>query len=597
MNNRPSENNSVTLTAVAMAFLLSSMDANADAVTDWNKNTVLATKGATALSPALTGAASLALNSNVATRIEAIEARAVFDAINSIYQFSPKSSYYYQATHSVDKSIQNRSAIAATVQAAHDVLIGALPAANLAASKAWIDAQLAADLATVGVTDTANDPGVLAGKASAAAALLARSSDFSSIRTTYTPSTNLSVSADGKSVVPNATGNPGIGLWRPNNGGPGVVDTNTGAPTGFDVTGNIVPVAAADFNWKNVTLFSLSASERQKIIASVPSALVIGSDEYNKEIDFVKTHGAEYSKPGDRTPDQLLQALYYNSDSEIFVNEVARISSLDHGLTLLQNAQLFAALDSALADARIATWQVKYNLSFWRPISAINAKPDGSISDYTWKPLAATPAHPSASASHSATGAAGAEILRSFYKSDNIKQDGSPVTLTSLPWLIGTNNGTGKLSDSAKVGSQDGTTRQVDTFSKFQLENGRSRLYLGVHYGNDDYQGQSLGLKVATTIVSSKTDPAKSALRPYVGNKNVANSLNIKNIFVSNSDFSGFFGRADNQRSANRGETKMFIMLPRRARAGRATLGCCASNVRRWAARHPESPQSHLRAR
>ena len=137
--------------------------------------------------------------------------------------------------------------------------------------------------------------------------------------------------------------------------------------------------------------------------------MVIGSDEYNKEIDFVKTHGAEYSKPGDRTPDQLLQALYYNSDSEIFVNEVARISSLDHGLTLLQNAQLFAALDSALADARIATWQVKYNLSFWRPISAINAKPDGSISDYTWKPLAATPAHPSASASHSATGAAGAE--------------------------------------------------------------------------------------------------------------------------------------------------------------------------------------------
>jgi hypothetical protein len=520
--------------AIAMASSFLAYQASADTVTDWNKYTIWATKGA--ISPA-TGTASIAQNSNVATRIEAIEARAVFDAVNAIHHFSANS-YYFSSP--VPAGISANSAAAAAAQAAHDVLLGTLPNpanGSWAATRAWLDSQLASDLAALGVLGT--DPGIAIGQAAAAAAIAARADDFSAIRTTYTPSTNLSVSATG-TVVPNATGNPGVGFWRPSNGGAGVIDPITGAPTGFDASGAIQAAAGIDFNWKNVTPFSLSTLTKQLLVATVPPSLKVGSDEYNAELAFVKTHGQDSANPGDRSHDQTLQALFYKADAEIFVNEAARLASANRNLTLDQNAKLFAVLDNALADARIAAWQSKYDLAFWRPITAINANSDGSVSDYTWKPLAATPSHPSSTGGHSSTVAAGAEVLRAFFKSDKINKTGAPVTLTTLPWLIGTNNGTGNV-DPLVFGS-NATTRKVGTFSQLQLENGRSRIYLGVHFGNDDYQGQILGLTVADAIIKAKTDPATADLSVSWGNPSIPNKKHLKSILISDSANSGFFG-------------------------------------------------------
>ncbi len=523
-----------TLT-VAIAASLVALETAADTVTDWNKYTILATKGAT--SPTV-GTAGIAQNSNVATRIEAIEARAVFDAVNAINHFSADSYYYSSATPA---GVTANSAAAAAAQAAHDVLLGTLPnpiSGSWTPTRNWLDSQLASDLAALGVSNS--DPGLAIGQAAAAAAIAARAEDFSAIRTTYTPSTNLSVSG-GATVVANASGNPGIGLWRPSNGGAGVNDPVTGAPTGFDGSGVIQAAAAIDFNWKNVTPFSLTTLKKQQLVAAVPPSLIVGSDEYNAELDFVKTHGQSSANPGSRTNDQTLQALYYKSDAELFINEAARIASASRGLTLNQNAKLFAVLDNALADARIAAWQSKYDLTFWRPITAINANPDGSVSDYTWKPLAATPSHPSNTGGHSATVSAGTEILRAFFKSDRIKKNGAPATFTTLPWLIGTNNGTGKANP--LINGSDATTRNVASFSQLQLENGRSRIYLGVHFGNDDYQGQTLGLSVADAIIRSKTDPAAADLHIFWGNNpSVAHIKNLKSILISDSTNSGLFG-------------------------------------------------------
>lgn len=530
MNIRPAKNRfSLTRIACAIAASLAASTAFADAVTDWNLYTALATKGAT--SPT-TGTASIALNSNLASRIDAIAARAVFDAVNSINQFSTKS-YYYAGTPSVAPTANSASAAAA--QAAHDVLVGTLPNnANWTATRTWLDSQLSSDLAALGV-NAATDAGVIAGQAAAAAALAARVGDNSAIVTTYTPSTNIT----GTGGV-NATGNPGIGLWRPSNGGAGVVDPNTGAPTGFDAAGAIVPAAGITFNWKNITPFSLSNLEKQKLVALVPPSLKVGSDEYNAELAFVQSHGQEFSSPGSRKPDQLLQALYYKADAELFTNEAARIASVARGLSLNQNAKLFAALDSALADARIAAFQSKYDLTFWRPITAINADASGAATTYNWKPLGTTPSHPSSTAGHSTTVAAGAEILRAFFQSDSIVPGNAPVTLTIPAWLIGTNNGTGKLAVS--INGKDGTSRDVSTFTQAQLENGRSRLYLGVHYGQDDFQGQTLGLSVADQIINAQTDPAIKGLSVYKGNSSVATGANLRNIFVNNASVSGFFG-------------------------------------------------------
>ncbi len=525
-----------TRIAIGVTLALSSAYVHADAVTNWNLYSILATKGANS---SVGGNKSIALNSNVATRIHAIEARAVFDAVNAIKQFSPKGCYYTSPV--AQAQVTAKSAEIAVAQAAHDVLLGTLPNnADWAPTRSALDAALASNIATLGVAS--NDPGISAGKAAATAALAARSADFSQIRTTYTPSTNLAINTTvtPNTVVPNATGNPGVGVWRPSNGAAGVVDPITGAPTGFNANGEIQAAAAIDFNWKNVTPFSLTTAKKQQLVAQVPPALKIGGTEYLQELEFVKTHGQDSAHAGKRTDDQLLQALFYKSDAEIFTNEAARIASQARNLTLEQNARLFAALDNALADARIAAWQSKYDLSFWRPISAINADASGNVASYDWKPLATTPSHPSNTGGHSTTVSAGVEILRSAFGSDSILPSNATVTLTTPSWLIGTNNGTGQLK--TPINGKDGTSRDVKTFTQLQLENGRSRIYLGVHYANDDYQGQSLGLAVADTILSEQKDPAIIGLNPFKGNASVATSNNLNALFVADSANSGFFG-------------------------------------------------------
>lgn len=527
MKNLSSKINPVALKRIAVATLaLSSAGAYADTVTDWNYFSTLALKAATSTT---TGTASLAQNSNVSTRIEAIEARAVFDAVNAINHFSPSSYYYVAATPSGTTA---NSAAAAAAQAAHDVLVGALPS-SLASTKTWLDGQLASSLAALGVS--AIDPGIAAGKAAAAAALAARASDGSAIRTTYIPSTNISASGTATDA-----GNPGIGFWRPTNSAAGAIDPTTGAPTGFSSAGAIQPQAAIDFNWKNVTPFSLTTLKKQQLVAAVPPAARVGGAEYLAEVAFVQSHGQEASAPTQRSNDQTLQALYYKQDAELFINEAARIGSQLRGYTLNQNAKLFAALDSALADARIAAWQSKYDLALWRPITAINADSTGNVTSYTWKPLAATPSHPSGTAGHSTTIAAGAQILRSFFGSDSIDPSGNPVTLTTPSWIIGTNNGTGKLSSS--INGADGTTRTVSSLSQLQLENGQSRLFLGVHFGNDNYQGQTLGLAVADAIINTHADPAVAGVANFIGGANVASTPHLYTILTSDSANSGFFG-------------------------------------------------------
>jgi len=528
--------------ALAVAATLSATQAFADAVTDWNEYTLLATKGATSLS---TGDKKIALNSNVATRLHAIEARAVFDAVNAADHFSPQS-YDYDGSASPGGLTAN-SAAAAAAQAAHDVLLGALPTTEAwNSTRAWLNDRLASDLSAWGVGN--NDPGIAIGQAAAAAALAARQGDNSTPRTTYTPSTNLFVNESG-AVAPNATGNPGVGVWRPSNGKAGDIDPIIGAPTGFG-GGVIQPSEAIDFNWKNVTPFSLSPLKKQQLVAAVPPSLKVGGAEYLQEVAFVKTHGQDSAHPGNRSDDQLLQALYYKADAEVFVNEAARTASAARNLTLDQNAKLFAALDNALADTRIAAWQSKYDLVFWRPITAINADASGAVASYAWKPLATTPSHPSSTSGHSATVAAGAEILRAFFHSDKIVPNNAPVTLTTLPWLIGTNNGTGLLQ--SPLDGQDGTTREVSTFSELQLENGQSRIYLGVHFGIDNYQGQSLGLAVADAIINAHQDPAVKDLAVYQGGRNVASARNLYALLARNPAASGFFGFVEDKAENNK---------------------------------------------
>jgi hypothetical protein len=223
----------------------------ADAVTDWNEFSVRATKGWNGA----TGA-GVTLDSNLSTRIEAIAARAVFDAVNSIDHFSPHG-YFDLARH-------DGSAAAAAAQAAHDVLLAQLPdpAADSTAdvrwsqTRSWLDTQLAGDLAVLGVSST--DGGIAAGKEAATAANAARKLDNATPVTAY-----------GAALVPAA--NPGVGLWRQSNAGAAFVNPATNAPTGFDATGTVIQGRpGVDLNWRDVTPFSLSPRQKVALVGDVP---------------------------------------------------------------------------------------------------------------------------------------------------------------------------------------------------------------------------------------------------------------------------------------------------------------------------------------
>ena len=371
----------LTALAVAAAVTLAASTASADAVTDWNDHAVKATKGFNG-----TTGAGVALGSNPATRIEAIAARAVFDAVNAVDHFSPRG-YHYNASHT-------GSAPAAAAQAAHDVLLSLLPnpAADAAADarwtqvRLWLDTALADTLAGLGVA--AGDGGIAAGQAAAAAAVAARALDNSGPATTY-----------GAALVP--TSNPGIGLWRQSNAA-GAVNPATGAPTGFDAAGVIQGRPGADLNWRDVTPFSLTPRQKAALVADVPLPPAIGGYEYAREVDFLRRLGQDTSVV--RSADQTAQALYYKQDAEVFVYEAARLASAARGLSLDHNAKLFALLANAVVDARIAAWGSKYEQKFWRPITVLNADASGAVTNgyAAWRPLAATPSHPSNTSGHSA---------------------------------------------------------------------------------------------------------------------------------------------------------------------------------------------------
>jgi len=330
-------------------FALQPKPANADVIVQWNLITVKTTKIAKQ-------------NSNLASRTEAIEAIAVYDAVNSIKHIGTP--YHYNVEPSGPASAQ-----AAVVQAAHDVLVNYFPAQRPA-----LDSALTNSLQ--GITDGPVNAGREVGAAAAADIIALRANDGSSPLTTYA-----------------GPEKPGVGAYRPTPGkfAPGI-----------------------DVEWGNVKPFLLKSGKQ--FLPVPPPA--IGSAEYKKALAEVNELGE--IKSTKRTEDQTHIAQFYKQDAELTVNEGARLLAVSHGTTLEENALIFVLVDIAEADARIEIWGGKYKYLAWRPVTALNAEADGSVKAYTtWAPLITTPAHPSYPSGHSATVTAGYEVLKKFFGDKN----------------------------------------------------------------------------------------------------------------------------------------------------------------------------------
>lgn len=260
--------------------------------------------------------------------------------------------------------------------------------------------------------------------------------------------------------------------------------------------------------WGSVDTFAIS-SAASYLPATTPP---LDSAQYAASYNEVKELGSVNSST--RTADQLEAGIFWAYDRvglgtpmTLFSSVLETVSSQENN-SFADNVKLYAQASVALADAGIVAWQSKFDEEFWRPVTAIrDGDIDGNdltIGDASWTAIGApdgsgnvvgfTPPFPTYISGHATFGAALFGTLQNFYGTDDIS-----FTLESRELEI-------LIADPALESQYglnlDDAKRTFNSFSEAQIENGRSRVYLGIHFDFDDLIGQEVGQAVAASVVS-----------------------------------------------------------------------------------------------
>lgn len=370
---------------------------------------------------------------------------AVFEAVNSI-------EHAYHPYVAFLPAPADASKEAAAAAAAHGVMLSLFPVAATS-----LNSKYAARLALIPNSQAKTD-GIAVGQAAAAACIALRANDGSQDVDPYTFGSN-----------------PGDYI-----------------PTPPNFSGLCNP------EWKDVTPFCMSDGALFRSTGplgySVMSDL-LESAGYADQLNEVKDVGARVS--ASRTAEQERIAYFWANDlngtykppGHLFY--ITQVVSADQGLTLLQNARLFALVALAMGDAGIVAWDMKYatDIDLWRPVSAIRAADtDGNpltAGDPSWLPLNAfSPPFPAYVSGHATFGAAHAGVMAEFFGTDDITftVDSEDPYYNALP-VHG--------------------PRTFHKFSDAAWENALSRVYLGVHFRFDATDGNIAGLALGHAVGQS----------------------------------------------------------------------------------------------
>lgn len=233
-------------------------------------------------------------------------------------------------------------------------------------------------------------------------------------------------------------------------------------------------------HWGFVTPFGLESGSAFR----PPGPPALGSETYARDYNLVKELGAANSVT--RTAEQTEIARFWSDFSYTVTppghwNQIAAQVAETMGLSLAENARLFALLNIAMADSAIAVWDAKYEFNLWRPVTAIQqGDADGNdltMGDPGWLPLLSTPSFPEYVSGHSAFSSAAAEVLSTLFGTDEIA---FTIGSDALP----------------------GVTRSYRSFHEAAEEIGMSRIYGGIHFLSGDLDGLALGEQIGEYIGS-----------------------------------------------------------------------------------------------
>jgi hypothetical protein len=349
---------------------------------------------------------------------------AVYDAVNAVTRTHE---YYLTDVRPVPEA----SPTAAAAAAAHRVLIALYPR-----QKRTLDDALTASLAEV--AGQGRESGAQLGEFVADRVLEWRQGDGSDNAGKYVPKT-------------------GLGMWR---------------PTGPDFRPALLP------EWSRVRPFAVRDVGRFR----PPGPPPLGSPAYVAAFREVRSLGSRDSRT--RTAEQSDIAFFWADDVGTSTppghwNRIAQEASRGRGLSLAENARLFALLNISLADAALVCWSCKFSFELWRPITAIRESSEDAVAaapaDPEWIPLLTTPPFPAYTSGHSTFSGAGAAALARYFGTDRVS---FTTTSEGLP----------------------GVRRSFETFSAAAAEAGMSRIYGGIHWQHDNVDGLAIGRAVGEYV-------------------------------------------------------------------------------------------------
>src|SRR6266568_1579152 len=374
---------------------------------------------------------------NVTGRVVALVSASVFDAVNGI---EPR----FRPLHVRPDAPHDASQRAAAIQAAYAILMNLYGAQQGAILTSQHDASLAALASTEKPQSIA--AGVAWGQSVADAIWAWRLTDG------FAPTPPPFFGVQSIAGTPNA-----LGFWRP------TPPANASGAT---------PQIATMTPW------ALTRPSQFRL----PPPLSLNSPEYVADFYEVKAMGIFSGSA--RTPDQSELALFWALNTPLAWNRIAAQLAAARGLSLTENAHLFAVLNVTLADAIIACWDTKYRYVFWRPVTAIRTGLTPADADPTWQPwldtLTGTPAHPEYPSAHSTYSGSAAFILSTEFG------ENTAFSLTS----------------EIRPG-----TRSFASFSDAIAEIVDARVFGGIHFRTSCLRGNMLGRAVADYV-------SRHAMRP-----------------------------------------------------------------------------------